>query len=71
MRRGGFTNLSIAVVDEDEDLLEFDDIEDEEAVSATTSLERRRAVFLALVMNNASATDKMSKNNVAIFTRWR
>ena len=53
----------------DADLLEFEAFEDEEPVSTTTSLDSRRAVFVALVVSNASPTEKASKKNVPTFRR--
>lgn len=86
MRRGGFTNLSFVVVDDEiEDLFEVDDFEDNETASAAISLVRRRAVLVALVVSKASAAEKKSRNNdpavrrllqakealVFIVVRWR
>lgn len=53
LRRLGFTNLWIDVVEDATDLLALDDFEEDESVSTATSLERRKAVAVALLIIRA------------------
>ena len=68
MRRGGFTNFSTAAGEDDSP---GSDIEDGEDISTVASLERRRAVLVALLESKASVRDKSAKNKVPAVTRWR
>lgn len=71
MRRGGFTNLSSVVLNDDtEDSLDVDDFEVDEADSVATSLVRRRAVRVDLVVSKALAAEKNRKNNAPAFAIW-
>ena len=66
-RRGGLTNLSFVAADDDEEVpLDFEVFDEEEGVSNATSLERRRAVFVALVVSKASAAVKISRQNIPV-----
>ena len=60
--------MSVAI---EEDLFESDGVEVAPFASTATSLERRRAVLLALGGIKASATEAISKQNTPILTKCR